>query len=69
MSAPDEAVVAAVLRHGGRPLDPPRAVAIAAAQAALWPALEALRAVPLPLVGATEPGHALAHLHRDGDGS
>jgi hypothetical protein len=63
VSAPDEAVVAALLRHGGHPLDGDRTAAIAAAQAVLWPALEALRAVPLPLVDAVEPGHALARLH------
>ena len=62
MNPPDQAAFAAIVAFGGRPLQA-HVAAIAAAQGAMWPGLEAMRAVPLALVDAIEPGHALARLH------
>lgn len=63
-TAPDDDGYAALVALGGRPLDPARLAAVAAAQRAMWPGLEAMRAVPLAFVDAIEPGHALGRLHR-----
>lgn len=63
MSAPDREAFAALLAFGGHPLDPARLDAVAAAQSAMWPSLQALRDTPLAFVDALEPGHALARLH------